>query len=245
MLEQTKNKYNLDILMNVLDKKGYKIFTQKYIPNIIGVRDIQNIDCFDDVLILFYFDENSQPSYQEYSITTLPGMYYLKNPPNTEGTAVLKEGQYLDLYRLGIHKQAISKRINKIFYKYLLSIFLKPFERKIYLSNSFMANKLEETINNLNSSHKALIQNIDEIPVYRENNRSGELKFEKNGFGTEINIHRASYLGKAIKVGNYSAGCQVFASRLEFDDFLEKIEKCTKKAGLVSIPYTLINKKDL
>jgi hypothetical protein len=42
---------------------------------------------------------------RQWPITTVPGIYYLQNPPNSKGTAVFKPGQYIDSYSFGYHKQ--------------------------------------------------------------------------------------------------------------------------------------------
>jgi hypothetical protein len=42
---------------------------------------------------------------RQWTITTVPGVYYLQNPSNSKGTAVFKPGQYIDAYSFGYHKQ--------------------------------------------------------------------------------------------------------------------------------------------
>lgn len=86
----------------VLIAKRYMLYANK--PNLIGVRssiltDIE--DAYNDKLYAFWGDE-----FHDYTITTHPGLYYLKNPiPGTKGTAILVEGQYKDCWTLGLHKQ--------------------------------------------------------------------------------------------------------------------------------------------
>jgi hypothetical protein len=71
--------------------------------HMIGVRSAADApDQFDDK---FYFiNEFRNGSMLETSCTTNPGVYWLKNFLNPEGTAVLKPGQYLDSWKLGKHK---------------------------------------------------------------------------------------------------------------------------------------------
>lgn len=46
-----------------------------------------------------------KPAIKVFTITTDPGVYWLKNPMSSLGTAVLKPGQYKDAYQLGFHKR--------------------------------------------------------------------------------------------------------------------------------------------
>lgn len=68
--------------------------------HIVGIRAISEInDTFCDKL--YFFSPENQPI--EGIGTTIPGRYYLLNLLNPKGTAVLKEGQYVDCWTIGIH----------------------------------------------------------------------------------------------------------------------------------------------
>ena len=46
--------------------------------------------------------------------TTLPGLYWLENPMNSKGCAILKEGQYKGVYEIDLHNgkyEAICQRL--------------------------------------------------------------------------------------------------------------------------------------
>lgn len=82
-----------------LQRKGYN----DTIPAIIGIRTRREVtDKFDDYLI-FFCPVKDNTLYRVYSITTKPGLYYLANG-NSKGTAVLKPGQYVGCYALGLHQ---------------------------------------------------------------------------------------------------------------------------------------------
>lgn len=92
--------------------------------------------------------------------------------------------------------------------------------------------------------HKALIQ-TGNLTVYRDNNKDLILDWNDkskiqtgNWFG--INIHKAWVNGKAPKIGNTSAGCQVIADSLDFSIFLEVLSKSAKLYGN-TFSYTLLN----
>ncbi len=96
-------KFTLDQIKNVLNKKGYRFFDEAL--NIIGIRSTNDIaNSFDDWLYLIYKDGSGQLKQYEYPITTDPGAYWLENPTNLEGTAVLVPGQYKDSHGLGLHQ---------------------------------------------------------------------------------------------------------------------------------------------
>lgn len=88
-------------------KKGYVFFTKgSYNLNIIGVRSsgAQVTNSFDDVLVLIYKTPNGQWNRQVYQITTDPGRYYVLNPSNRKGTAILVPGQYRGVYKIDKHR---------------------------------------------------------------------------------------------------------------------------------------------
>ena len=89
------------------EAKGYKFFDtpdKKLNLNLIGVRrDNQGTNTFDDFLLVMYREEDLMVS-NRYQITTDPGKYWLKNPTNPKGTAVLVPGQYRGTWQLGKHQ---------------------------------------------------------------------------------------------------------------------------------------------
>lgn len=92
-------------IINALKEKGYVIYDQPYQLNIIGVRNAESQpNKFDDQLYVFYKDESLNWVLKEYPITTDTGTYWLLNPMSRLGTAMLKEGQYIDTYKQGLHR---------------------------------------------------------------------------------------------------------------------------------------------
>ena len=93
------------ILQTVKDK-GYVIFEHgQYNLNIIGVRTPDMTpNVFNDWLYVVYKDETDQWVELRYQITTDPGLYYLEQPANIKGTAILKAGQYRSSHKLGKHR---------------------------------------------------------------------------------------------------------------------------------------------
>jgi len=92
-------------LMNAVLSKGYIWFTKPYDMNVVGIRNMSpRMDCFDDTLCVAYLDLNGHNRIVCMPCTTDPGLYYLENPINNTGTAILKEGQYRGSHCIGLHK---------------------------------------------------------------------------------------------------------------------------------------------
>jgi len=90
--------------------------------------------------------------------------------------------------------------------------------------------------------YEALVQRGNTVSIWRDRNRDGEHDFgdvEISGyFG--INIHRASANQRSEFVNRYSAGCQVFASPEDYDEFLSIVKLQIEKLGYEKFSYTLL-----
>jgi len=101
------DKITFDSVYNALNNKDYEIFETGNLPynlNIIGIRNNNSVpNSFDDYIIVIW-KYKGQWNFKKYEATTDPGLYYLNNPLSPKGTAILKEGQYLHCYCLGLHQ---------------------------------------------------------------------------------------------------------------------------------------------
>ena len=93
------------LLKELLKRRNYKVYTDGR-PNIIGVRSaILNGGNYDDRCYVFW-NEGDKEFFHDYTITTDPGLRYLNQPiAGSKGTAILVEGQYVDCWMLGKHRQ--------------------------------------------------------------------------------------------------------------------------------------------
>ena len=93
-------------MKNVYEKKSYKFFDDgKYNLNIFGVRTANKVaDMFDDWIGVCYKDNSDNKVVGTFRATTDAGTYWLKNPENKKGTALLVPNQYLGAYKLGMHR---------------------------------------------------------------------------------------------------------------------------------------------
>jgi hypothetical protein len=190
-------------LIDVFHTRGYRLAkndSKNYNLNIVGVRNhAGKTNQFDDEMFVFWrFDKKWQ--LKKYLITTDPGLSWLVNPQREEGTAILKEGQYISSHKLGKHKGV----------------------------------------------YDALVQ-AQPVTVIRDYNRDNRLDYNSGKTQTGIfgiNIHRANEKRTSVQVDKWSAGCQVFADPLEFQDFM-KICRLSAAEWGNSFSYTLISKSDI
>lgn len=95
----------LNKLRGILRSKGYELFTKPNQLNIVGIRStVTASNRFDDEIHVFYKVSPLKWFYHVYKATTDPGTFWLKNPMQPQGTAILAQGQYKDAYRLGLHQ---------------------------------------------------------------------------------------------------------------------------------------------
>jgi hypothetical protein len=110
----------IDKILSVMNSKGYRVYNTPTVDwniNIIGIRNkAMQHQKFDDTLIVFHnFMGNWHLTY--YPITTDPSIFYLKNPVNKNGTAILVEGQYLGTHRIDKHNgkyDALCQRLGDV-----------------------------------------------------------------------------------------------------------------------------------
>jgi len=97
---------DLKSIIKVMTLKGYAIFENDTKPlniNYVGVRDTSGVNSFNDLLIMFWKYKGNWSIFYR-SATTDPGTYWLENPMNPHGTAILKEDQYRGAWKLGLHQ---------------------------------------------------------------------------------------------------------------------------------------------
>lgn len=113
-----ENDFAVEQLKEVMKSKGYAFFTNgDYNLNIIGVRSPnRTANKFDDWICLCY-KVNSVWITRIYKITTDAGTYWLKNPMDKRGTAILVPNQYRGVYSIDKHLgkyDALCQRNGKV-----------------------------------------------------------------------------------------------------------------------------------
>jgi hypothetical protein len=92
-------------ILEEVKKAGHAIFENgDYDINLIGVRNPDGVpNKYDDILYVVY-KKNNLWQVESFQITTDPGLYFLENPINVLGTAILCPGQYKGVYRVDYHR---------------------------------------------------------------------------------------------------------------------------------------------
>lgn len=93
--------------------------------------------------------------------------------------------------------------------------------------------------------YKALVQK-NPVKVYRDKNQDNTYDLIPTTINTGvfgINLHRAGKESKQID--KWSAGCQVFASAVKFNEVIALAEKQVKAGMGKTFTYTLLNEEDL
>ena len=99
----------LQQIKQALAQKGYRVASRPFELNIIGIRtNYSQPNTFDDVLAVCYTDDKGQWHIHQWPGTTDPGTYWLRNPMNPQGTAILKPGQYVGSHAIGLHRGKYS-----------------------------------------------------------------------------------------------------------------------------------------
>lgn len=101
-------------LKAILRHKQYALYTRPFELNIVGLRSKSTIpNRFDDEIHVFYKIDRFKWHYHLFKATTDPGTFWLKQPMQPQGTAILAEGQFVNAYQLGKHQgkyQALVQR---------------------------------------------------------------------------------------------------------------------------------------
>ncbi len=96
---------SLQKMKAILRHKGYTLFSRPYELNIVGLRSKSVIpNRFDDEIHVFFKISTLNWNYHVFRVTTDPGTFWLRQPMQPQGTAILAEGQYLNCYGLGMHQ---------------------------------------------------------------------------------------------------------------------------------------------
>lgn len=111
----------IEKIRTALIQQGHRICMRPFEMNIIGVRSRNRTpNSFDDYIHVFYMDATANWRMFSFPATTNPGTHWLQNPLNANGTAILKPGEYIGAYHIGLHRgkyQALVQRRPVIVYR--------------------------------------------------------------------------------------------------------------------------------
>lgn len=103
-------------IKSIFKSKGWEWYEKPYKLNIIGVRSrSRNPIKFDDLMVVFWYDDKKKLHTRKYDITTDPSQHILKSAGyNPKGTAFLKQGQYKNAYTIGTHAGKYTALVQRL-----------------------------------------------------------------------------------------------------------------------------------
>ena len=192
----------LDDIIKVYTKKGHVIFkddSKPYNLNYGGIRDLGGQ--WNDIFFIFWF-YNGLVNMVQWKGTADPGAFYLKDPMNVKGSAIIPDGQHLGLFGEGMHK------------------------------GRYWA---------LTPCRELAVWRIPEGWTYADIDKLSNLELDTGWHGT--NSHRAHDEVEVMKIGKYSAGCQVTLNPDEYDVAVEIWKKGFEYWG-PKLSFTIVNIND-
>ena len=91
-------------VMKKAQELGHEVWDTPYRLWLFGIRaPSRTANAFDDTLGCAWFDEDGRCHVEYWPGTTDPGTYWLENPSRSAGTAILVEGQYLNVWKIDKH----------------------------------------------------------------------------------------------------------------------------------------------
>lgn len=93
------------IVESALKSKGYPVFDDPYDLNVIVVRTKDaHANTFNDFEVILFTGDDGKRYSRVFKCTSDPGLFWRKNPMNVRGTAILKEGRYPGMWKIGLHR---------------------------------------------------------------------------------------------------------------------------------------------
>lgn len=150
----------------ILRHKGFELYTRPYELNIVGLRSKSVIpNRFDDEIHVFYKVSPLNWHYHVFKATTDPGTYWLRQPMQPQGTAILAQGQYVNAYVLGLHRG-----------KYLALVQSKPID--------IIRDYNRDAILDFNNGKK--ITGLFGVNIHRANKTGDTKTVDKNSAGCQV-----------------------------------------------------------
>jgi len=107
-------------ILKAVERRGFDVFkndTKPYNLNIIGIRSANPVVNEFNCLMAVIWHYEGQWNLFKMQMTSLPGLYWLVNPSNPLGCAILKEGQYKGVYKIDKHNgkyEAVCQRLGNV-----------------------------------------------------------------------------------------------------------------------------------
>jgi hypothetical protein len=92
------------IIRSFYEEIGFPIREKPFQVNLLGVRSAKVAGKYSDTIACFFTNSNGNIYWRQYPASTVPTGYWLLNPMQKKGCAVLAPGYHKDIWIDGLHK---------------------------------------------------------------------------------------------------------------------------------------------
>ena len=240
-------KIDIQTLKNAITKKGYKWYDDL---NIIGIRTtLQVPDAFNDLMCIVW-KQVAMPS----GLSPVDQQHWLNDNlyVGADGTALTLDGNFgpKSQYALAQYNATVGKERMKTYTittdpgLYWLENPMSTLGTAVLKPGQWV-NCWAIGYHHQKPDHEALVQ-IGSVSVYRDGDKDNVAEssptIENGLFG--INIHGSNKIGTSVRIGKWSAGCQVFNEWTKKEEFIS-ICKTFKASHGNKFTYSLLEEKDI
>jgi len=186
----------------------------------------RKVNRFDDVALLVH---NNEVLFKT-TCTLDPGLPMIKQPVNPEGAAIVANGYWNGLWRIGLHQG-----------KYLALVQNRPV--LVFRDNNRDSIVDFDKDYVVNDDLLEFIQSCSNNATKIKDANNKVYKVQYGMFG--INFHRASIYKKLLEVGVYSAGCAVVQDAKDYFKLLDYIQDFSNTLMLKSVDALYINEHSI
>lgn len=205
----------IDKIIKMVKDGGGEVYEQPGYINFFAVRNIVTDNTFNDSLYIYWKEGDEFKCVTTNGFTTKPGPKFIlgqSSDNNPKGAAILKEGWQKDIWHVGVHRP-------------------NDLPPRSYLALRSTVGATKPTVITRDNTQYGKGGTDYELRVFSDKTYVGY-------FG--INFHKSGTASSSV-VNGWSAGCQVFKVKSEFDEMLNMAQHATN-SGQKTFSYFLTNK---
>lgn len=92
-----------DIIKSLYKDIGFPLREKPFEVNLLGIRSAKVAGKYSDTICCFFTNRNNDIYWRQYPASTVPTGYWLLNPLNKKGCAILATGYHKDIWVDGLH----------------------------------------------------------------------------------------------------------------------------------------------
>ncbi len=201
----------IDKIIKIVKDGGGTVFEQDGYINFCGVRNNSTNDTFNDTLYIYWKEGGLFKCLKTSGFTTKPGQYWVQNKGGSGNSGGVAIVK--EGWHPNVWKHGVHNRSSKNGHDALI---------QTYGATTPITITRDKTQYGKSGNY--------ELKVFSNTQESGQ-------YG--VNMHRSG-TPKSNKVGQWSAGCQVFKVKSEFEEMLQMTNNASKK-GQTHFSYFLTN----